>query len=108
PIAATLLVYEMIVGPGCAMWADQQQDGILNPNIDPKTNYRHCLANCCINRFNAGVPIAALVGSIFIDPFPFDPDSQSDWYANFLGLLVSYNIGSRRLEGCDRFRRSWL
>jgi RHS repeat-associated protein len=64
PIAATLLVYEMIVGPGCAMWADQQQDGILNPNIDPNTNYRHCLANCCINRFNAGVPIAALVGSI--------------------------------------------
>jgi RHS repeat-associated protein len=107
-IGGTLVIYELAVGVGCFIWASEQQDGILNPNIDPNTNYRNCLANCCINRFNAGVPIAALVGSIFIDPFPFDPDSQSDWYANFLGLLVSYNIGSSCLEGCDRFRRPWL
>ena len=102
-VVTAVVIYEMIIGVGCGVWATEVHAPFAR--VDPGARYRHCNFNCCVNRFNAGVPIAALLGSVILDPFPFDADSQGDWFANFIGILVSYNISSSCLRNCDPFIR---
>jgi RHS repeat-associated protein len=99
PIVAAVVVYEMIVGMGCGIWASEVQKDFPN---DKGTHLRHCLFTCCVTSFNLGVPIPALIGSITLDPWPFyDDDSIKDWIADFLGIVAAYDIGHTCLDDCS-------